>query len=353
MIGLEDFIQGKWLENASIEDFFTFFSKWFKGPFNAYMREVFVSLGDPKTSTIKERKVLTLEEALELLKKYVKTVEDLRKINIYVGVGYFKNGVIPSKETILYDRLVFDIDKPHNPLGALKESLRLIIENELFKNAKTMIAFTGFKGVHLIIPLPQPVNWTQYQVLFEHFGKALPEGLIEYVDRNMLQWNRVDRLPLSFNIKENEARFCPLVPYLTWDKFDWDIGTMPTIKTTKLAPLEITPLKRVDVNEHRDWLTRVKLHGLPDGRKRFLLSVLIPYLAVFKKLDVETVVNECKEFIKASCENFGRCEDIPESWIRSVYRSSLANNFFGFGLKALQEKDPDLYSNIMKVLNHG
>lgn len=90
--------------------------------------------------------------------------------------------------------------------------------------------------------------------------------------------------------------------------------------------------------EKYSWIEKVISKGLPDGRKRFILYVLTPYLATILKLEEEEAMKIVKEFIDNSCRNHGKCEKIYDSWIRSCLRGAKQKGIKPARLENLDEE---------------
>mgnify|MGYP001772635859 FL=1 len=85
--------------------------------------------------------------------------------------------------------------------------------------------------------------------------------------------------------------------------------------------------------------------GLPDGRKRFILYVASRYLVNIKNLSEEEALEKLKEFYYKA--GTGK---IYDAWIRSVIKGVKSKGLRPPSLKKLQEKDPELYEEIKRVL---
>ncbi len=93
------------------------------------------------------------------------------------------------------------------------------------------------------------------------------------------------------------------------------------------------------------WIEKVIEEGMEDARKRFILYVASRYLVNIKGLSDEDAIKELKEFY--SKKGGGK---VYESWLRSVIRGVKSKKLLPWSLKRIEEKDKDLYNNIMKVL---
>lgn len=117
------------------------------------------------------------------------------------------------------------------------------------------------------------------------------------------------------------------------------------------VPSVIMPKTLFKLSRERRWIQRVVEFGLPDGRKRFLFHVLIPYLAVVRQLSEKEVLRICHDFLENSCKNHGKCDKVHNSWIRSSMGSARSKGFRGFSLQKLRERCPDLYLEILSALS--
>ncbi|MEM4452897.1 MAG: DNA primase noncatalytic subunit PriX, partial [Thermosphaera sp.] len=322
------------------EMFLNFMRTYFKGPTGqAEYREMFICRGDPSTSNMKDRGVVWLHGLETYLSTYVRSTRSLREWNIYMGVGFVIDPGLtsPVLEKMLYDRVSFDFDSEENPDTAVSRSL----EFGRYLNDRygvTPIVFkTGFKGAHVVIPLLKPIDWEIYQLLWKKLYSEIPAESRSLVDMNMLQWNRVDRVPLTYNVKDSGVRFARIIypREFSWEDFSWrefkplDPSNIKLVKI--VAPQTIKP-KIITHTKSKQWIWRIIENGLPDGRKRFILYVLVPYLVNVAGKSEEDVVEICRTFLDNSCRNHGNCSKVYDSWIRSVVRSSRNHGFRGFGL---------------------
>ncbi|EZQ02021.1 DNA primase noncatalytic subunit PriX [Candidatus Acidianus copahuensis] len=94
-----------------------------------------------------------------------------------------------------------------------------------------------------------------------------------------------------------------------------------------------------------DWVEKVLDKGLNDGRKRFILYVASRYLVNVKGLNEEEAVKELEDFYYKTGNG-----KIYDTWLRSVVRGVKTKGFMPPSLKKLQEKDPKLYEEIVKIL---
>ncbi|HWQ17231.1 MAG TPA: DNA primase noncatalytic subunit PriX [Sulfolobales archaeon] len=96
------------------------------------------------------------------------------------------------------------------------------------------------------------------------------------------------------------------------------------------------------------WIEKVVSKGLPDGRKRFILYVLTPYLATILKLEDEDAMKVVREFIDNSCRNYGKCEKVYDSWIRSCLRGARQK---GIKPARIEKLDDELRKYITEIIS--
>lgn len=92
-----------------------------------------------------------------------------------------------------------------------------------------------------------------------------------------------------------------------------------------------------DVKKY-SWIERIVSTGLPDGRKRFILYVLTPYLATILKLEEEEALKIAREFLDNSCRNYGNCGKVYDSWIRSAFKGAKQKGIKPARLEKLDEE---------------
>lgn len=103
----------------------------------------------------------------------------------------------------------------------------------------------------------------------------------------------------------------------------------------------LKPQKSLDYS----WIDKVLERGLQDSRKRFILYVASRYLINVKGLSEEEAVNLLKEFYYKTPSG-----KIYESWLKSVVRGVKNKNLLPWSLKKIEEKDKEMYNEIIKAL---
>ncbi len=348
---------------SKLEEFLGFLKEYFRGSTGLVeYRELFTCRGDPATAKVKDRGVVWVHGLDTYLSTYVRSTRSLREWNIYMGVGFLsEHGLTtPIVEKMLYDRLSFDFDSEDNPTNAVVEALAFAKHINDKYEANALVFETGFKGAHVVVPLSKPVDWEAYQLLWKKLYNEIPVESRKLVDINMLQWNRVDRVPLTYNVKESGVKFCRAIypREFSWEDFKWselkplDPERVKIVKV--VVPQVVKPrIITASANRRRSWVWNVVNAGLPDGRKRFIFHVLVPYLVNVCNKSEDEVLEVCRTFLDNSCRNFNNCGKVYDSWIRSAIRSARNHGFRGYSLLKLKEKDPDLYSKIVASMKDG
>ncbi|MEM1831067.1 MAG: hypothetical protein QXJ97_06000, partial [Desulfurococcaceae archaeon] len=276
---------------GKLDLFIEYLREYFRGSTgSAELRELFVCKGDPASARVKDRGVVWIHGLDTYLYTYIKSTKSLQGWNIYMGVGFLtEHATSPSPELMLYDRLSFDFDSDESPLTAVSEALGFAkLINDKY-GAVPIVFETGFKGAHVVVPLSKPVDWEGYQLLWKKLYSEIPVESRKLVDINMLQWNRVDRVPLTYNVKEKGVRFCKIIypEEYTWSDFKWSLLKPldpERVKIVKVVvPQVVKPRVITQTRSQKSWIWRVVDSGLPDGRKRFMFHVLIPYLVSIGK----------------------------------------------------------------------
>ncbi|MCC6034226.1 MAG: DNA primase noncatalytic subunit PriX [Desulfurococcaceae archaeon] len=205
--------------------------------------------------------------------------------------------------------------------------------------------------------------------------KLLPPEKQQLCDYNMLQWNRLARIPMTINYKEGKKAWAWIIQPKVhgWLNFKWEgleplnpadlpvakiKVAIPTLQRHFIEPVDdATPATRDDQApptnrkpRRYEWVEKIIEKGLPDGRKRFILYVLSAYLVNVKRLSEEEAIQVVQEFLENSCRNYNNCEKICESFIRGDLHRVKSKGLRPVSLEKLREKDPELYSLITRSL---
>jgi hypothetical protein len=379
-----------------MESFKRFLVEWFRGPIGGaggvlekaagMLREFGRCVGPMKKCTFYRESVeysgllLWIDEIIEGVLSGRNRTGKLRaeqrglvikSVNIFMGVGFWVDisKTVPEQGIMLYDRVCYDIDSEENPEKAVDVALTFAKNIEARYGATPIVFLSGFKGAHVVIPLSKSTDWEGYELLWGGLLKALPREYRQFVDRNMLQFNRLDRVPLTWNIKEVDGvvkrAFAKIIypEEFTWQSFAWSKlqlldpskvtvyrVTLPEVPKPKIVKLSSNNNDSVALHGYR-WVERVIESGLPDGRHRFILYVLSAYLVNIKNLDIEEAHQVVKKFIENSCRNFNNCSKVYDSFILGDLKRVEEKGLKPASLKTIQGKDPQLYSIIMEILN--
>ncbi|MEM4620983.1 MAG: hypothetical protein QW607_12325, partial [Desulfurococcaceae archaeon] len=191
---------------GKIEIFYGYIKKYFRGLFNAEYREIFIM-----NNVMRERMLVFYHGLENILRDFIKRPGDLRKYNLFMGVGYtnFHGLLEPELDKMLYDRIVYDFDSKDDPNYAVRESIVFAKKLEEYYDTTPLVFISGFKGAHIVIPLSNPVSFDVYKIIW----KKLLDNVVDkkLVDYNMLQWNRVDRIPLTYNVKDQYVKYCRII----------------------------------------------------------------------------------------------------------------------------------------------
>ncbi|MEM4976934.1 MAG: hypothetical protein QXT64_06405, partial [Desulfurococcaceae archaeon] len=90
----------------------------------------------------------------------------------------------------------------------------------------------------MVVPLRKPTSWDGYQLLWDYLHGLIPKEHRQLVDVNMKQWNRLDRVPYTYNIREGRKALAKIIhpEGITPQSFDWS-------RLTGLDPSSITIYK--------------------------------------------------------------------------------------------------------------
>jgi len=217
-----------------------FLVRWFTGPlgYSLVMREVGWCVGPLKSSRFFRGSFSV--EGLSLW--FSENGRFLDRMNVFMGVGFWVDPsyLEPEKGVMLYDRLAFDLDSEGDPEAAVKAALDFSSVIKDRYGATPIVFRSGFKGAHVVVPLYKPTDWEGYQLLWWHFLGLLPKEYRVFVDKNMLEWNRLDRVPLTWNVREGGKALARIIypEEFSRETFDWD-------KLRGLDPSQVTVYKVV------------------------------------------------------------------------------------------------------------
>ncbi len=364
------------MTDASLE---LFLRKWFCGPLNKCfrVREFGFTLDPLKSEVVRfHRGPYSLEGFLLEFRRLVEEGDRWRKkkrdgnkrdwfrnLNAFLGIASYDDDDLNNP---IYDALHYDLDCEEDPSKALSVAIEWVRKLKDVYGCDAVIYTTGFKGVHVVIPLKVPTDWEGYELTY----RTLP-GLSREAkalnDWDMLHDNQLDRIPFTWNYKVvGGVPRRAYVRVITLDgkplkpeDFDWslyeplDLRNVEVVKVVADVPKPKVARPRRGNGKAWAWVEEVIRMGLPDGRHRFILYTLTPYLATIKQVSEEEALEIVKEFLEASCRNHNNCGKVYDSWIRSALRGAKRKGIKPRSLKSWGEKDPEVLKPIKAVLMKG
>ncbi len=362
------------MPNTTLE---LFLRKWFCGPLNLCyrIREFGFTLDPLKSEEVRfHRGPYTLEGFLLEFRRLVEEGDRWRKkkgsgrkrdwfrrLNAFMGIASYSDDEMNDP---IYDALHYDLDCEEDPSRALSVAVEWVRKLKDTYGCDAVIYTTGFKGVHVVIPLKAPTDWEGYRLTY-HALIGLSREARVLNDWSMLQPNRLDRIPFTWNHKvvDRKPRSAhvriitlngkPLKP----EEFEWslyeplDITQVEVLKVVADVPKPKVVRPKRGNGKACSWVEEVVRMGLPDGRHRFILFTLTPYLATIKQVSEEEAIETVREFLEASCKNHGNCGKVYDSWVRSAFRGAKRKGIRPRGLRTWEERDPEVFKLIKAVLD--
>ena len=313
---------------TNFTDLLYFTRTWFTGFMGDLvhlgMREMFWCEGDLSNCRRKGREPWSIEGLETMFRMYVR---DVTRTNILMGVGFWLISdelEAPQDENLMrYDRIFYDFDSREDPERAREAALEFAESIRKSYGVVPVVVDTGVKGAHVYVFLSNPIRWREYRGIWNYL--LIKHGDRNLADRNVLQYNRLARVPYSYNVKEGRnvvtRIIYPAQTSPTKFRFD-DIIPLDKVKV-KVFVVEDPPLPQKivveNVREARtvEWIEELIRNGLPDGRKRVLALAIIPYLVNVLKLSDDEVLERVRAFLRMCCEKHGRCEEISSRWVEA------------------------------------
>jgi hypothetical protein len=320
------------------DDFLEFVEVWFIGPTKidpSSAREWMLHIGDmddcqetqgmPRWGCKFIREQASFPGFEELIwRRYLRGGRFFIDANLFMGNGFWGDAALkPSEDIMLYDRIFLDFDYKDDWSVACQGAYRLARILKDHYGCVAAIVSSGVKGCHVFIPLRRRIGYDYYQPLHRRIASHVPERYRAMVDMSPTKYNSLHRIPTSYYNKRGDRR-------ATWflepriklrNEFTWD-----RLEPLDPSKIEITvvriemPRPRIRVRRGPGtirWIETIVSIGLPDGRKRFILSVLNPYCINIKRLDIEACLEFAKIFLENSCKNYGRCDKVGDRWVRN------------------------------------
>jgi hypothetical protein len=326
-----------------------FIEEWFRGPCgiggSAYMREFGWVIGNNKEEF--RRDEMTIDGFKIIV--WPKVMNRIGRLNIFMGIRYWPAADIePSTNNTLYDRLTYDLDSKNDPKIALRYALKLAKAVEEEYGANVIVVESGFKGAHVHIPLKPSISWVEYRALWSFISREIPKAIN---DTDMLQENRLSRIPLTVNFKNEGCRWARIIypKKYWWGEFRWNELQPLDPRRINLFTMEFRIPEIVYVSHGRvKWIDNLIENGVPDGRRRLLAFAIIPYLVNVKGLEINESLKEIKKFLEASCGKFKNCREISEKEIMYSIKRIRRMNVKPIRMEKLKKDHKELYEMLVK-----
>ena len=339
-------------------DLLPFLRQWFRGTIGGEvdhaLREVFWCEGDLRDCRRRFRGPFTLVG----IEGFLKSFGRLASLNVLMGVGFWLSteSLEPSERLMRYDRLFYDFDSEAEPERAREAALDFAESLRRAYGVVPIVVDSGFKGAHVYVFLSKPASWSSYRALWDYLlGRY---GRPELVDRNVLQYNRLARVPYTYNVKEGRKVLARVVYPRELNPKDFDLREVVPLDSSKLRVYVVEGIELPEEVEAKEapkgrgvrWIEGVIERGVPDGRKRLLALAIIPYLVNVLKLSDPEVEARVRGFLEACCRNHGRCEDVGSRWIQYEIRRVRERGYGPIGYEKLAESYRDLYDLVRASL---
>jgi len=202
-----------------------FYTKWFAGPSNVcrgWIREMGICRGRMRECRFM-RFPVTLEGFVLHLEEVAKS---FRETNLFLSIAYYETVELEVRQDLArYIWIDYDVDFEEDPQKAKSIALEIARGIKRRYGCTPVLFFSGLKGAHIIIPLKHPVKWDEYVQLYRRLIAPYKYAR-ELIDDNMLQWNRLSRIPYTFNYKKEGGGFSYIFDLngkrLRAEDFDWD-----------------------------------------------------------------------------------------------------------------------------------
>jgi len=341
------------LYRLQASDLLPFLRQWFRGTLGVEaahaLREVFWCEGDLGDCRRRFRGPFTLEGIEGFLKSFGSRLANL---NVLMGVGFWlpTDSLEPSEGCMRYDRLFYDFDSEAEPEVAREVALGFAESLRRDYGAVPIVVDSGFKGAHVYVFLSNPVDWLGYRALWDHLLRKYCSRP-ELADRNVLQFNRLARVPFTYNVKEGRRALARVIYPRELGPKDFDLRELVPLDGSKLRVYVVVGIELPEVLSPANpkggrigWIEGVIERGVPDGRKRLLALAIIPYLVNVLKLGDPEVEARVRGFLEACCRNYGRCEDVGERWVQYEVRRIRERGYGPIRYERLAESYRDLYN---------
>ena len=309
-------------------------------------------LGVSEMDNTKFRREVVVPTAVDTI--YSVEIQKWFKYNWYMSNGF--THLEYAQDQVLFDRVVFDFDLEENPGKAVEAAVAFATRLYEKYGAVPLVAKTGFKGAAVYVFYSREVDWATQEFLFKVLSLLSPDPKL--IDSNMNQWNRVARIPLTYNLKKGEKRKVIIIhPEKVEDftSFSWSLVKVLDIEKIRVERPQLPQLPQTTVvaparRKRIRWIEKLIETGVPDGRHRAIGLIIMPYLANYLGLPDEEVLERCKIFIENSCKNFNNCKKVYDSWLRSMLRTVRSRGYRVISREKLAKEHPDLLEILYSIL---
>ncbi|MCD6195528.1 MAG: hypothetical protein J7J82_01915 [Staphylothermus sp.] len=196
-----------------------YYRKWIIGPFRDFdsLRELAHSIG----AFMEDRPGMSRNHFLDHASGVPFIYEWKGRENVYISIAVYDI----DNNLKGYPYLYYDFDSKENPEYAIKKGLEFARSIKERYGADPVVYLSGFKGLGIIVPLKEYVDWETYEVLWKTLIQPY-NYLGSLVDRQVLEKRRLHRIPYTYNIKKGVRRLSKLIDLdgqeiKPWD-FDWN-----------------------------------------------------------------------------------------------------------------------------------
>ena len=186
-------------------------------------------------------------EFLDVVEFTSRVIDHYDSGNQYISVAFYNEPRLCEPK---FQYLYYDFDREGNVDLAVRKALEFTNYLRRRFNVDPVLVKSGFKGLHVLVPLNQVVDFSTYSYLWEYLTKPFNyEGVL---DTNVKEPRRLHRIPYTWNVKEGDKRLCYIVDYnlrkVEPKEFKWSNYNPLNIK---LIPIIKISSELLDIKELR------------------------------------------------------------------------------------------------------
>lgn len=272
--------------------------------------------------------------------------------SFYYNEDHYKKfketGSVRGIEDVTTDKLYFDFDDKSNPNNALADARALIARLPL-KNGEPEIYFSGYKGVHVIVPTNQQMTPEQLTKLALKYGTGLKTMDLSVYNASRIlrvpgtkhQLSGLYKFPLTKEqlyeydydtVKDSAAALDNALPEYNWGSLDVEASEI-AVELTKDSPAVSPMATEVDFTQKpshwKEYKWAIAQGFFESGERHQALMVLA---ATCRGLgyDKETTYYMCKAALKKQAARTGT-EEFPkeELWNNIIEESVFSDRWEG------------------------